>query len=129
MPPGQNMDDWCTILRSGLWRLQYKLSAEGKRRFFHEFLPLLHHTKRDVLGARRDHQSWYLVYVGTKPSARGKGYAKKLIQHVTSQVSRHYHHHQPDFLTGRHYAFSPSRISKCNGTWPPALPPIPPARC
>lgn len=80
------MDDWCTILRSGLWRLNYKLSAEGKKRFFHEFLPLLHNTKRQVLGDRDDN-SWYLVYVGTKASARGKGYARKLIEHVTRQVS------------------------------------------
>jgi len=96
MPPGKNMDDWCTILRSGLWRLNYKLSAEGKRRFFHEFLPLLHETKHDVLGDR-DGDSWYLVYVGTKASARGKGYARKLIEHVTRQVRRpadpHHLHH------------------------------------
>lgn len=86
MPPGKNMDDWCTILRSGLWRLNYKLSAEGKKRFFHEFLPLLHDTKHNVL-AERDDESWYLVYVGTKASARGKGYARKLIEDVTKQVS------------------------------------------
>ncbi|KAI9871372.1 MAG: hypothetical protein M1830_002974, partial [Pleopsidium flavum] len=60
MPPGKNMDDWCTILRSGLWRLKYRLSAEGKQRFFHEFLPLLHDTKHNVL-AERDADSWYLV--------------------------------------------------------------------
>jgi len=29
----------------------------------------------------RDDQSLYLVYIGSKPSARGKGYAKALIQH------------------------------------------------
>ncbi|MCJ1408264.1 hypothetical protein MMC19_002338, partial [Ptychographa xylographoides] len=81
MPPGQNMDDLCTILRSGMWRLQYQLSPEGKTRFFKEFLPLLHDTKAEVLGAR-DPQSWYLVYIGTKQSARGKGYARKLIEYV-----------------------------------------------
>ncbi|MCJ1399716.1 hypothetical protein MMC11_002918 [Xylographa trunciseda] len=81
MPPGKNMDDLCTILRSGMWRLHYQLSTEGKTRFFKEFLPLLHDTKADVLGARDD-DSWYLVYIGTKASARGKGYARKLIGHV-----------------------------------------------
>jgi len=81
MPPGKNMDDLCTILRSGMWRLHYQLSAEGKTRFFKEFLPLLHETKADVLGARDD-DSWYLVYIGTKASARGKGYARKLIEYV-----------------------------------------------
>jgi len=80
MPPGKNMDDWWTIFRSGLWRLYYKLSREGKARFYSEFLPLLHRTKHEVL-EERDDQSLYLVYVGSKPSARGKGYAKALIKH------------------------------------------------
>ena len=80
------MDDWCTILRSGMWRLNYKLSAEGKRRFFGEFLPLLHDTKAQTMGDRDD-DSWYLVYIGTKVEGRGKGYARKLIEHVTKVVS------------------------------------------
>lgn len=82
MPPGNNMDDYLTIFRSGLWRLSYKLSAEGKKRFFNEFLPLLHDTKASILGPRDD-DSWYLVYIGTRSEARGKGYARKLITHVT----------------------------------------------
>lgn len=85
MPPGKNMDDFLTILRSGMWRLNYRLSAEGKRRFFTEFLPLLHDTKHATLG-ERDDDSWYLVYIGTKPSGRGKGHARKLIEHVTNQA-------------------------------------------
>lgn len=80
------MDDWWTILRSGMWRLLYKLSREGKARFYNEFLPLLHNTKHKVMGARDDH-SWYLVYIGSKPSARGKGYARKLIEHGCALVS------------------------------------------
>jgi len=83
MPPGINMDDTLTLLRSGMWRLYYQLSSEGRTRFFNEFMPLLHDTKQDILG-HRDDDSYYLVYLGTKPSARGKGYAKKLIQHMTS---------------------------------------------
>jgi ribosomal protein S18 acetylase RimI-like enzyme len=74
------------MLRSGLWRLYYKLSVEGKKRFFEEFFPLLHDTKHDVM-AERDDDSYYLVYLGSKPSARGKGYARKLIQHMTSKVN------------------------------------------
>lgn len=85
MPPGKNMDDLWTILRSGMWRLWYKLSSEGKTRFYNEFLPLLHDTKHDVLG-ERDDESYYLVYLGSKPSARGKGYAKKLIEHMTARA-------------------------------------------
>ncbi|KIW21030.1 hypothetical protein PV08_01609 [Exophiala spinifera] len=82
LPPGKNIDDWLTIVRSGMWRLRYKLSKEGKIRFFDEFLPLLHDTKQEVLG-ERDDQSWYLNYVGTKPEARGKGYARKVIEYVS----------------------------------------------
>ncbi|PSN62066.1 hypothetical protein BS50DRAFT_503411 [Corynespora cassiicola Philippines] len=87
LPPGQNMDDFWTMLRSGMWRLNYRLSPEGKRRFFTEFLPLLHDTMHGTLGDR-DAESWYLVYLGTKPSGRGKGYARKLITHVTQQADR-----------------------------------------
>jgi len=85
MPPGENMDDWWTIFRSGMWRLYYKLSHEGKIRFYNEFLPLLHDTKHEIL-AERDDESYYLVYLGTKPSARGKGYARKLIEHGTNMA-------------------------------------------
>jgi len=85
MPPGKNMDDFYTILRSGMWRLNYKLTAEGRHRFFQEFLPLLGDSKQQCMGDR-DADSWYLVYIGTKPSARGKGYAKKLITHVTAMA-------------------------------------------
>lgn len=87
MPPGKNMDDLYTILRSGLWRLNYKLSAEGKKRFFTEFLPLLHDTKHSILG-HRDESAWYLVYIGTRPSSTGKGYARKLIENVTRVADR-----------------------------------------
>ncbi|TKA77190.1 hypothetical protein B0A49_01835 [Cryomyces minteri] len=85
MPPGQNMDDIWTVMRSGMWRLQYKLSPEGKKRFFQEFLPLLHDTKHSILGARDD-DSYYLVYVGTKAKAQKNGYAKKLIDYVTKKA-------------------------------------------
>jgi GNAT superfamily N-acetyltransferase len=87
MPPGKNIDDLWTIFRSGLWRLWYKLSAEGKTRFYTEFFPLLHDTKHDVLGPRDD-DSYYLVYLGTRPSARGRGHAKKLIAHMTARADR-----------------------------------------
>lgn len=81
------MDDLATIIRSGLWRLNYQLSREGRKRFFNEFFPLLHDTKATVL-AERDPDSWYLVYIGTRPSGRGKGYARKVIDYVTAQADR-----------------------------------------
>ena len=86
MPPGKNMDDWFTILRSGMWRLNFQLSSEGKKRFFDEFLPLLHTTKEEVMG-ERDDDCWYLVYLGTKVDSRGRGYARKLVEHITGRVS------------------------------------------
>ena len=72
-----------------MWRLQYgfKFSPEGYNRFFREFMPLLHETKHEVLGDLED-ESWYLVYIGTKPHARGKGYARALIESVTKEVSK-----------------------------------------
>ncbi|KAF3044504.1 hypothetical protein E8E11_006030 [Didymella keratinophila] len=87
MPPGQNMDDYMTIFRSGMWRLNYRLSAEGKRRFFNEFFPLLHDTMHATLGDR-ELETWYLVYLGTRPAGRGKGHARKLITHVTKMADR-----------------------------------------
>ncbi|KAK8080683.1 hypothetical protein PG997_008501 [Apiospora hydei] len=79
VPPGQTMDDWWTTLRSGMWRLYWQLSPEGRRRYYGELLPLLHDTKRDIMGDRDD-DCYYLVYLGTKPSGRGRGYAAKLIE-------------------------------------------------
>lgn len=87
MPPGQNMDDYMTLFRSGLWRLNYRLSPEGKRRFFNEFFPLLHDTMHATLG-ERELETWYLVYLGTRPAGRGKGHARKLIEHVTRMADR-----------------------------------------
>ncbi|KAL8819544.1 MAG: hypothetical protein Q9223_002040 [Gallowayella weberi] len=86
MPPGTNMDDTLTMFDSSMWRMSRKLSDEGHYRFQREFLPLLHKTKEEVLGSL-DNDSWYLVYIGTKPDSRGKGYAKQLIEYVTRQVS------------------------------------------
>lgn len=80
------MDDILTIVRSGMWRLNYQLSSEGKKRFFNEFLPLLNSTKAQVMG-KRDEDSWYLVYLGTRPSGRGKGYARKAIEYVTKGMA------------------------------------------
>ena len=87
MPPGKNIDDLLTIFRSGMWRLNWQLSKEGRERFFKEFLPLLASTKAEVLG-HRDNLSWYLNYIGTKPGSRGKGYARQLIEHIGALVCR-----------------------------------------
>lgn len=90
---GKNMDDWWTVLRSGMWRLYFQLSVEGRERYYNEMLPLLHHTKTEVLG-ERDDNAYYLVYLGTKPHARGRGYARKLLQTMIERVCLvpHYSH-------------------------------------
>jgi len=85
LPPGKNMDGWWTIVRSGMWRLYYQLSAEGRERYYDELLPVLHRTKSEVLGDRDD-KSYYLVYIGTKPSGRRRGYAKKLLDEMTAKA-------------------------------------------
>ena len=79
------MDDYLTIFQSGLWRLIYRLSKEGRARFFNEFLPLLHSTKLAILGPR-DQNSYYLVYLGTKRDRRGQGLAKELVRHTTQNA-------------------------------------------
>ncbi|KAI0165486.1 hypothetical protein GGR57DRAFT_121866 [Xylariaceae sp. FL1272] len=85
MPPGKDADDFLTILRSGMWRLYYQLSAEGRRRYYTELLPLLHDTKHEVMG-ERDSDCYYLVYLGTKPSGQKRGYGRKLIEHMAAKA-------------------------------------------
>ena len=85
MTPGTNMDDWWTLLRSGMWRLYFQLSAESQARLFKEMLPLLHDTKAEVMGDR-DNDSYYLVYIGTKATSRGRGYATKLMLDMIEKV-------------------------------------------
>lgn len=86
LPPGKDLDGWMTLFRSGMWRLYFTLSAEGRKRYFEEVLPLLHDTKREVLGDR-DSQAWYLVFLGTKPNSQGRGYAKQLVEDGMRRVS------------------------------------------
>ncbi|WBW74692.1 N-acetyltransferase [Schizosaccharomyces osmophilus] len=81
MGPGSNMDDWYSILRSGMWRLNYQLDSEGRHRFFREFLPVLHDTKAEIL-QQRDDSSWYLVYVGIRRNQQGKGCLRRLVQPI-----------------------------------------------
>ena len=49
-------------------------------------MPLLHNTKTEILGDR-DHEAWYLVYLGTKPNSQGRGYAARLLQDMMARVS------------------------------------------
>ncbi|KAI9888768.1 MAG: hypothetical protein M1814_006462 [Vezdaea aestivalis] len=83
LPPGADNGGWCTYFRSGLWRLKYKLTAEGSLRWDKEFNPLLLNTKKEVLG-ERDEESYYLVYLATKSEAQGQGFGRKLIEDVTN---------------------------------------------
>jgi GNAT superfamily N-acetyltransferase len=85
MPPGANGDSFSTLLRSGMWKLQFLMSREGRERWFKYFMPTLHDIKHETLGARDD-DSWYLVYLGTRPEARRKGYARAVIEDVTRKA-------------------------------------------
>lgn len=85
LAPGQQMDDWWTSLRSGMWKLYYQLSAEGRRRYYDEMLPVLDQTKEDIMGERNE-ECYYLVYIGTKPNAQGRGYAGKLIRDMVAKA-------------------------------------------
>ncbi|KAL9064827.1 MAG: hypothetical protein Q9157_007693 [Trypethelium eluteriae] len=78
-------EDYGCVALCGMWRLYFQLSSEGKKRFFTEFLPLLHDAKARTLGDR-DHDSWYLVYLGAKKAARGQGLAKKVVEKVTKMA-------------------------------------------
>ncbi|RCI09424.1 hypothetical protein L249_3751 [Ophiocordyceps polyrhachis-furcata BCC 54312] len=85
-PPGKFMDDWWATFRSGTWRLAYQLPAEARKRFFDELVPALHDTREKTMGARND-DTYYLGYIATKPSARGRGYASKLIRAMTQKAT------------------------------------------
>lgn len=85
MPPGSDMDDWLTIVRSGMWRLYYQLSAEGRKRYYRELMPVLHDTKVETMG-EKDKDCYYLVYLGTKPSGQRRGYGRKLIEQMAAKV-------------------------------------------
>ncbi|EPE06126.1 gcn5-related n-acetyltransferase-like protein [Ophiostoma piceae UAMH 11346] len=87
MPPGKEIDGWWTALRSGLWRLHFQLSTECRRRYYAELLPLFNRTKLEVMAERGQmDDSYYLLYLGTKPSARCRGYAQKLLQHMIARA-------------------------------------------
>jgi ribosomal protein S18 acetylase RimI-like enzyme len=97
LPPGRDADGVSTFLRSGLARLRWGgwwgagrgvLPADARSRFFDTFTPLLHDTKRRVLGPARDADSWYLVYLGTRPGARRMGHARALVEQVTARADR-----------------------------------------
>ncbi|KAK4461664.1 acetyltransferase, partial [Cladorrhinum samala] len=86
IPPHHDLDDWLTVMRSGLWKLYFRLPKEGKARLFDEILPLLHDTKTEVLGKEREHDAWYLVYLGTKPNSQGRGYGSKLLKGMIARA-------------------------------------------
>lgn len=58
---------------------------EARRRFFDELMPALHDMREQTMGARNN-DCYYLGYIGTKPCARGKGYASRLIRAMTDRA-------------------------------------------
>ncbi|KAK0672333.1 hypothetical protein QBC41DRAFT_30058 [Cercophora samala] len=86
--PPPSLDSYLTHFRSGLWRLHFQLCPEGKRRLFDEILPLLHDTKREVLGPEKENDAWYLVYLGTKPRSQGRGLGGRLLRDGMMKADR-----------------------------------------
>ena len=78
--------------------MHYMLSPEGRKRYFDELLPLLHRTKLEVMGPR-DADCYYLVYLGTKPKSRGRGYARALIEDMIRVVSLPFSHSSVTLLS------------------------------
>ncbi len=106
LPPGRDLDSWWTALRSGLWRLRLQLPAACRRRYYAELLPLLHATKQEVMGGQGGvDDSYYLLYLGTKPAARRRGHGQKLLEHMLSRVSCLLIFPPPFFLF---FSFSPT---------------------
>ncbi|KAL1901163.1 hypothetical protein Cpir12675_000652 [Ceratocystis pirilliformis] len=85
--PGEHEDGWWTVMRSGLWKLKFQLSREGKRRYYKEIVPSLDRLKKSIMG-ERDNDCYYLIYLGTKPSGRRKGYASRLLRDMIQQADR-----------------------------------------
>jgi ribosomal protein S18 acetylase RimI-like enzyme len=83
--PGGDPSGWWTSFRSGILKLYFQLGPEGRARYFKEMLPLLHDTMAEVM-CDRSNDCYYLVYIGTKPSARGQGYASKLMKDMMSKA-------------------------------------------
>ncbi|KAH6631865.1 hypothetical protein F5144DRAFT_490368 [Chaetomium tenue] len=84
-PPGKHLDSWWTQLRSGMWRMYFQLSPEGRKRYFDEIVPRLHDAKVQVLGDR-ENDAWFLAYLGTKPNSQGRGYAAKLLRDMMARA-------------------------------------------
>lgn len=110
VPPGKHLDGWWTQLRSGMWRLYFRLSPEGRQRYFREILPLLHDTKAAVLGDR-DTDAWYLVYLGTKPNSQGRGYASRLLTDMVARVSLRLR--PPSFPSPAELGLLMSEVGRC----------------
>ncbi|KKA29863.1 hypothetical protein TD95_000410 [Thielaviopsis punctulata] len=85
--PGDNPDTRWNTFRSGLWKLKFKLSREGKNRYYKEVIPALHDTKAKIMG-ERDNDCYYLIYLGTKESGRCKGYAATLLRDMMQKADQ-----------------------------------------
>lgn len=79
--PGQEVDRW-TRLRSGMTRVYYMLGPNGRRILYEKLGVLMSDTKKQVLGPDSDN-AWYLGMLATRKRARGKGYARLLVEEGT----------------------------------------------
>ncbi|KAL9084996.1 MAG: hypothetical protein Q9159_004962 [Coniocarpon cinnabarinum] len=85
MYPNKTLESASDVISTGLWKLAFKLTSDGRKRGFGDFFPLLGRTKKEILGSRAK-DCYYLVYIGTKPGCRGLGLARQLIQEAAKRA-------------------------------------------
>ena len=105
--PGASMkDSWYMWFRSGMWRYSYILGKESKHNFLEDYMGKSTGVKYDITkkyGHGRDF--WYLNFLGTIPSARGKGYSRTLIKYITDQADATKHNCYVESSTAENAGF------------------------
>ncbi|EAQ88021.1 hypothetical protein CHGG_04640 [Chaetomium globosum CBS 148.51] len=56
--PGKHLDSWWTQLRSGMWRMYFQLSPEGRKRYFDEIVPPPARRQSPGPSADRENDAW-----------------------------------------------------------------------
>lgn len=83
-PDSGSLDDYLTLIRSGFAKLAWNTGSEGRRRVFCILFGVLHDECHKIMEIDPQGESnmWTLVYLGSAPSARGKGNVRKMFEHI-----------------------------------------------
>lgn len=86
-PDSGSMDDYLTLIRSGFAKLAWNTGSEGRRRVFGVLFGVLHDEFDRIteIDPKNQDKIWTLVYLGSAPSARGKGNVRNMFEHVFQQ--------------------------------------------